>query len=160
MLALNRKTEYGLIALTYLADYKKNTASAKLIATTYGMSSPLLMNVLKTLTKAGLVNSTRGPSGGYSLAKNAETITLADIISALQGSLKLVACINKHDDDDTNSIQECKLAQLCPVQSPVRKIHIKLRDFLESITLSDLLTSSPSGLDLGIDISAVSGGKQ
>lgn len=135
MLSLNKKTDYGLIAMACLAAEPERVFSARQIAQTYGMRSPLLMNVLKKLTRSGLVSSVRGSNGGYRLARPAREISLAQMVLAMEGQPRLVACANEQGDSGF----ECDLAQSCPVQSPVRKVHLKLLDFLEEISLFDLV---------------------
>jgi len=140
MLALNKKTDYGLIALSCLAAQPEQVFSARRIANTYGMRPALLMNVLKTLSRDGLVSSVRGSQGGYRLGRPAEQITLAQMVRAMEGPPKLVACAGKSTFTDV----ECDLAQCCPVHSPVRKVHLKLLDFLEQISLADLVREQSS----------------
>ncbi len=94
MLTLTRKTDYALIALTHLSHCKGTCVSAREIATLYGLPLPLLMNVLKLLSQQGLAKSIRGPRGGYELAEDAESITLYDIIQAVEGPIQLVQCID------------------------------------------------------------------
>jgi len=138
MLALNKKTDYGLIAMLCMASKPDEVISAHRMAQMYGMSQPLLTNVLKTLTHGGLVSSVRGANGGYQLTRMAEQINLAQLVEALQGPLKLVACANQKSEEGF----ECDLAGVCPVQSPVRKVHLKFMDFLENISLADLLKNN------------------
>ena len=134
MLALNKKTDYGLIALCCMASCKKEVVSANTIAKTYGMRSGLLMNVLKDLSRSGLINSVRGSRGGYRLARSLDKISLAQLINAVQGPPRLVPCARENDVGSS-----CDLAEQCPVSSPVRKVHLKLIDFFQNIKLSDLL---------------------
>jgi len=134
MLALNKKTDYGLIALCCMALRDDEVVSANTIARTYGMRSGLLMNVLKDLSRSGLINSVRGSQGGYRLARSLENITLAQLIDAVQGPPRLVPCAGEKTSD-----QPCDLAEQCPISSPVRKVHLKLIDFFKNIKLADLL---------------------
>ena len=98
------------------------------------MRSGLLMNVLKDLSRSGLINSVRGSQGGYRLARSLENITLAQLIDAVQGPPRLVPCAGEKTSD-----QPCDLAEQCPISSPVRKVHLKLIDFFKNIKLADLL---------------------
>lgn len=139
MLALNKKTDYGLIALCCLGSRTKEVVSANTIAKTYGMHSGLLMNVLKDLSRSGLINSVRGSQGGYRLARPLDKINLAQLIDAVQGPPRLVPCARE------NAIgSPCDLAEQCPVSSPVRKVHLKLIDFFQNINLADLLEAEPA----------------
>jgi len=141
MLALNKKTDYGLIALSCMAMYPERLVSARRIAQMYGMSRPLLMNVLKALCSEGLVLSFRGVNGGYRLARSAGEITLAQMVGAIQGAPRLVACVGS-EGVEYDSGFKCDLADVCPVQSPVRKVHLQLLSFLDGITLADISGAS------------------
>src|ERR1035437_1275386 len=86
MLSLTKKTGYGLIAMTHLAQLEAHeVASAREIADLFGVPASLLMNVLKELAAAGYVESVRGAKGGYRLARRPEEINLADLVSAMEG---------------------------------------------------------------------------
>ncbi|MBN2377116.1 MAG: Rrf2 family transcriptional regulator [Sedimentisphaerales bacterium] len=144
MIALNKKTDYGLIALCCLGSRSPEVVSANTIAKTYGMRSGLLMNVLKDLSRSGLIGSVRGSQGGYRLARPLEKINLAQLIEALQGPPRLVPCARENA-----SGQPCDLAEQCPVSSPVRKVHLKLIDFFKNINLADLLDVEQAEIGLG-----------
>ena len=134
MLGLTRKTDYALIALTHMVRAGDCVSSAREMATCYRMPLPLLMNVLKALTHSGLVRSSRGPKGGYTLAGNAEDITLSQLIDAIEGQPALVQCARDHDEPE----QGCDLVDVCPIRSPVHKVHNRLQRFLHEITLADI----------------------
>jgi len=139
MLALTRKTDYAMIALTRLAHDPDGCSSAREIAKHYGIPLPLLMNVLKLLTQRGLARSIRGPRGGYTLAIPASQITLRDIIRAVEGPVHLTYCTcEKTDGEPANARGKCELMKLCPVRPSMHKIHKRLVDFLDSVTLADV----------------------
>src|SRR5438309_12050139 len=88
MLSLNRKTDYALVALSDLADRPGQWASARDIAGRGGVPPALLMNVMKTLQGAGIVQSTRGARGGYRIAADLDCLSLFDLVRVL----------DRHDD--------------------------------------------------------------
>ena len=147
MLSLTRKTEYALIALTHLAGQGGALVSARDVAGRFGLPLPLLMNILNELTRRGLVSSTRGAKGGYRLAREPNAITLAQVIRAMEGPVRLTACCSDHAgiaEDD------CTLEPLCPVKLPVRKVHDSLEQFLGRVTLAYLASETvPVGLSVG-----------
>ncbi len=136
MLGLTRKTDYALVALVHLARAGSKLASAREIADRYHVPLPLLVNILKTLSHAGLVESVRGARGGYRLAAEAESITLNRLITAIEGPVRLVACSAAADRVEAAGL--CELAPSCPVLSPVRKVHQRLAEFLDSVTLAEI----------------------
>lgn len=142
MLTLTRKTDYALIALTHLAQAKDQCLSAREIANRYSLPLPLLMNLLKHLAQRGLTKSVRGPRGGYALGLPPGEITLHDVITAVEGPLQLVQCVDRHElttDEDTGC---CELVECCPVRSPIHRIHDRLEQFLRSVTLADIAENS------------------
>ena len=146
MLAMTKKTGYGLIAMTHLARLGRDeVASAREIADRFGAPTSLLMNVLKQLAGAGHVESIRGAHGGYRLARDAEEISLAEVITAVEGPIRLAECVasgEKVADGET-----CRMLDRCPITDPVHRVHRRLSDFLKTVTLAEL--SAPAGVPAG-----------
>ncbi len=134
MFALTKKTDYAIIALSYMAQQGDRICTAREIAEQFNMPSALLMNVLKTLNQGELVSSSRGAKGGYRLAQPAEDITLCDIITVVEGPIRFVQCAAGPQSDTQN----CGLAESCPVTKPVNKVHDQLNVFLKQVTLAQI----------------------
>lgn len=138
MLAMTKKTGYGLIAMTHLAGLgPAGLASAREIAGEYNIPLSLLMNILKELAAGGYVQSVRGARGGYRIARPPEEVNFVELMETLEGPMKLAQCILGEVDDDTHS--KCKLMPTCPIADPVHRVHRKIRDFLSDLTLADVL---------------------
>ena len=87
---LSKKSRYGITALIDLAVYAKDQCvQLSSIAERNNISVKYLEQIFSSLRKAGLVRSVKGPQGGYLLAKSPESITVADVIYALDGSYRL-----------------------------------------------------------------------
>ncbi|MGA0040758.1 MAG: RrF2 family transcriptional regulator [Pirellulales bacterium] len=84
---LSAKTEYASLAMLELARRQDDEQPARLreIAEAQGVPSRFLVHILLQLKAAGLVTSTRGAFGGYRLARDASSITLADIHDVFDG---------------------------------------------------------------------------
>ena len=83
---ISTKGEYGLLALVDLALHSQSPAvHAVEIATRQAIPKQYLDQLMMTLRKAGLVESLRGRQGGYKIARPASTITLLDVVVALEG---------------------------------------------------------------------------
>ena len=137
MLALTRKTDYALIALSFLAQEQAEAAkpvSAKRIAETFGLPLPLLMNILKELVQAKVLSSTRGPHGGYALAIEPDKLTLLEVVTALEGPMRLTQC----SDGLPVVGQGCELSDGCPIRGTLRSLHRRINDFLGEVSLQDL----------------------
>lgn len=164
MLALTKRTEYALIALHYMLEQgaiaedgkslgTNPPASAREIAERYQVPLPLLMNILKKLSTEGVLVSIRGAKGGYALAVDPKKLTLAGLITVLEGPVALVECAcGPHFD---GSAFTCKIAGGCPVRGPLRALHNKLTHFLDSVTVADLCTKWDTGVPTPLRLEAV-----
>jgi Rrf2 family protein len=139
VLQLTKKTEYGLIALTHLAAVAGRSGagvvSVREICETYPVPRRLVAEVLKDLCHARLVDSHRGASGGYSLARAAEAISVGDVVAALEGHPALTSCasLGLH----VGSV--CGVEHVCPIRSPIETLRLELWRLLNRTTLRDLV---------------------
>ena len=93
---LSTKSRYGLRALFDMA-YHSGTLPAQIkdISRRQAISPRYLEQIFQDLKKAGLLNSRRGPQGGYFLAKKPQEITVRDIVLAAEGKMALVDCTDE-----------------------------------------------------------------
>ena len=143
MLALTKKTSYGLVAMAHLARLEGGqVASAQKIADLFGVPTSLLMNVLKELAAAGYVESVRGMHGGYRLARRPEEINLADLVTSIEGPIRLAECVKGEAGGDT----ECSVLRMarCPVADPVHRVQRRINDFLRKMTLAEIVDVAPA----------------
>jgi Rrf2 family protein len=88
---LSTKGEYGLLALVDLARHQDSSPiQVQQIAERQGISKQYLDQLMLAMKKAGFVVSSRGRLGGYTLARPAESITLLEVVSALEGPVENV----------------------------------------------------------------------
>ena len=94
MLAFTKQTDYGLMALHYLATRFEGdcATNAKTIAQACALPSELLAKTMQLLAKKGLVESKNGPKGGYVLAKEPDSITIAEVVRAIEGPIAITSC--------------------------------------------------------------------
>ncbi|MBN1943519.1 MAG: Rrf2 family transcriptional regulator [Phycisphaerae bacterium] len=138
MLAMTKKTGYGLIAMTHLAGLGPgDLASAREIAKEYDVPISLLMNILKELAAGGYVQSVRGARGGYRIARRPEDVNFVELMETLEGPMKFAECVLGRIEDDERA--KCKLMSKCPIADPVHRVHRRIRDFLSDLTLADVL---------------------
>jgi len=136
MLALTKKTDYALIALSYLAKRAEGVMSARELAKVSRVPLPILTNILKTLAHAGMVVSERGSAGGYSLARHPESINLHELITAIEGPCHFVQCVSAGAGTHRNP---CELEPCCSIRLPAHRVHGRLKQFLETVTLAELV---------------------
>lgn len=138
MLQLTKRTEYGLIALVHMADHQGRVVSAREIGEHYPIPRRLLAEVLKDLTHAGLIESQRGATGGYTLVRPADAITLAEIVTTLEGNPALTNC-EGHEPERHGT---CDIAPMCPIRSPLSRIREGIWGLMERTTLHSLTRTS------------------
>jgi FeS assembly SUF system regulator len=131
VLRISRLTDYGTVVLAHLARDDAGPVSASDVAMATGIALPTVSKLLKELTKAEIVTSTRGSHGGYRLARDATAISAADIIDALEGPVSITECsgIDSH----------CSLESLCHVGGTWQRINVAIRRALDEVSLADLL---------------------
>lgn len=132
MIRIAKLTDYGIILLTHFAAEPGQVIhTARDLAARTHLPLPTVSKILKALSRAGLLISHRGVSGGYSLARQPEEISVAQIIGALEGPIALTEC-----SPDAHGL--CTLESMCPVQSNWRRINRAVLEALEKLRLSDM----------------------
>lgn len=132
MFSLSKKTEYGLLALTYLSSLPAGQlANVTEIAESSEIPRELLAKILSELVKAGLTTSLSGPTGGFCLARPAQHITLADIIRALESRPAIIGCAEHKD--------ACSRSATCTIRTPMTVVKKRVENVLKETTLVDFL---------------------
>jgi Rrf2 family cysteine metabolism transcriptional repressor len=130
---LTTRSEYALMALTYLArDTSGQFVTAEHIATAQGIPAKFLEQLLLALKRAHYVHSSKGQHGGYSLAKPAKQITLAEIIRLFDGALAPVESASEYFYEPTPLEREKKLLGV------FKGIRDYVSNKLEKTTLADV----------------------
>ncbi len=144
MLAMTKKTGYGLIAMTHLARLPQgHLASAREISEHYEIPLALLMNILKELASAGYVKSVRGSHGGYHILKPPNEVNFVGLMEVLEGPMKLAECVMEDVSGGLDN-GKCELMEKCPISDPIHRVHRRIRDFLIELTLADVMDSPPA----------------
>jgi FeS assembly SUF system regulator len=138
MIRLSRITDYGIVLMVRLAQNPDDEArNARNLAAEADLPAPVVSKVLKTLAREGLLSSQRGSKGGYTLARNAEDISVPEMITALEGPISLTEC-SAHPGT-------CSQELSCDVREPWQRINTAVHDALSEITLADLATPEGAG---------------
>lgn len=135
MLKISKLTDYGLLAAVYLVRRYGEVVAAREIAEFYHLPAPMITKVLKTLHHGGLIESHRGMAGGYSFDGDAETVTLGQLIEALEGPWDLVEC--ETTDQDGHAL--CSIRVACPSRRFMFGINRAIKGAFEQVTLGDLV---------------------
>lgn len=127
---ISTKGRYGLRALVDLAYHSTDSAVSLIsVAGRQQISLNYLEQVFALLRKAGIVKSIKGSQGGYILAGPPETITVGDILKALEGEF----CITDDTDTSCDNIQKAINTLIWD------KINQNVKELLYSSTLADLV---------------------
>lgn len=130
MLRVSKMADYGTVVMVFLARAGDRVYNAKEIAENIHLTVPTVSKLLKLLAGSGLLQSVRGAKGGYSLARAAEDISVADIIQAVEGSSGLTECALEEG--------ECALEAVCQISDNWQLINTAIQSALASVALSEL----------------------
>ncbi|MEO8778501.1 MAG: SUF system Fe-S cluster assembly regulator [Rhodanobacter sp.] len=136
MLRVSRLTDYSTVVMTCIAAHPADVLSTAQIADETRLELPTVSKLLKALGHAGLVESFRGVNGGYRLARPANTISLAEIVEALEGPIGMTEC--------SVAAGQCERESQCNVRSSWLRINSVLERTLRGISLADMLTPVPA----------------
>ena len=134
MLRLSTKGQYGVRAMFELArNFDKGPLSIREIANRQDVSVAYLEQLLNKLRKSKLINSRKGPGGGYVISKKPEEISVGMILHSLEGPVAITQCL-----DPTDS-KGCKRVDGCVARLLWKSLGEKIETFLDTINLNDLL---------------------
>ena len=130
MIRLTKLADYGVMLMSHVAAAPEALHSASSLSRAAGVPIATVSKILKQLARKGLLVSHRGAKGGYSLARRPEELSVAEMITALDGPLALTQC--------GLGPAVCDLERSCAVKSPWLVINRVVHDALASVTLADL----------------------
>jgi FeS assembly SUF system regulator len=122
-------------AVVMMAAAARHPAGARLSATSLaaetGVPLPTAQKLMGRLAASGLLHSARGTGGGFTLARAAGGISLADIIEAVEGPIAMTNCIE-------GAVQDCALEGSCRVKPHLNAVNYAVRGALQSVSLASL----------------------
>ena len=152
MLKLNKKVEYGLVAISHMLNKPDDQlTSVREICDTYGAPFDPVAHVLRMLNNKGLVKSEQGAHGGYRVVRSAQDVSLADFIEIVDGPFAFADCLRE------DKRCRCNMTQRCNILHPMFNLHDKVLKFFRSITVGEMLSDDslhPAALALN-DIQTV-----
>ena len=152
MFRLSRITDYGIVLMAHIAEQPDGALhSARDVADRTQLPLPVVSKILKSLTRKGLLRSHRGSKGGYSLERAAGEISVPDLITALDGPIRLTEC--------ASHTGACANEPSCHVREPWQRINAAVEEALARITLADLISPATDRIlslaSLGVDTRAL-----
>jgi FeS assembly SUF system regulator len=135
---LSSLADYAVVMMTAAARHCGGLArvNATSLAQETGVPLPTAQKLVSRLSSAGLIESTRGTGGGFRLSRPPATITLADIIEAVEGPIALTTCVDTAQHD-------CALDGSCRVKPHWSVVNNAVRGALAGITLTQLAGTNP-----------------
>ena len=129
---LSTKGRYGIKAMVDIAvEYGRGRVSVSQLAEKQGVSIAYLEQLIAALKKAGLVDAARGVSGGYTLSRPPEEISVGEVLRALEKTTAVVDCVDAEGGVCTNACS-------CSARPLWLKLQRKIDDVLDSTTIKDM----------------------
>lgn len=129
----------GRYALRVMIDLAQHETEGPLllmdIANRQQISEKYLEGIMAVLSRHGFVSAQRGRGGGYKLTRSPEEYTVGSILKLIEGSLAPVACLER-------TVNPCPRAERCLTLPMWSKLNQLISEYLESVTLADLLAQS------------------
>jgi len=140
MLRLSTKSQYGVRAMFEIANgYPSGPVTIKEISEKQSVSVAYLEQILNTLRKAGIINSVKGPGGGYVLNKTPDNISIGAILRELDGPVAITSCLDPKEG--------CMRIDGCVTHLLWKSLGEKIEAFLDNMTLQDLIEGQqPAGM--------------
>jgi FeS assembly SUF system regulator len=140
MIRLSKLTDYAIVVMSDMGRRAEAVHTVAHIAERTGVPAPTVAKLMKSLTPAGLAISHRGAAGGYALSRPPDEISIAEIVTALEGPIALTACVDGSDG-------QCGVEKLCPMRGGWEKVNHAIRSALEQVSLADMM--APPWADAG-----------
>lgn len=135
---LTSLADYAVVMMTAAARHGGNARlSATLLSDETGVPLPTAQKLMGRLAAAGLLTSARGTGGGFRLAREADGISLADIIEAVEGPIAMTCCMDGARND-------CALDTHCQVKPHMSVVNGAVRGALQGVSLASLAEGSVS----------------
>jgi FeS assembly SUF system regulator len=135
MLRVSKLTDYATVVMASLAAAGDSVMSAQALADRARLEVPTVSKLLKQLAQAGLVVSTRGINGGYRLVRAPDRISIADIVTAMEGPIRMTEC--------SAQAGLCGHEPHCGVRVNWQRINQAIAGALANVTLADMLHPPP-----------------
>lgn len=141
MLKLSKKSEYGILAMQYLAENRSELITAKEMSDKLELSFEFLAKTLQHLKREGLLKTIQGMKGGYELNVDPKNTSLMTIISALEKHPEIVEC--SHDDHNN-----CERKEFCTIRNPMLILQKKIDQIFNETYLTEFIRNKPIELTL------------
>jgi Rrf2 family cysteine metabolism transcriptional repressor len=138
---LSLRGEYALRALLVLGlCYDEQVVRIQTISSEQNIPKKFLEQILNDLKTLGVVESRRGASGGYRLARAPQNITLASVVRHIEGALAPISCVSDRFYERCSCPDEAR----CPIRAVMKEVREAVVNIMERVSLADLCDRSRS----------------
>jgi Rrf2 family protein len=131
MIKASRRVEYGLLALKWMAQKPtQELTTAREVCEQFGVPFDPLARTLQLLHKGGVLEGVHGAHGGYRIKSDLTQLSYSDFSEMILGKTTLIDCLSKCN---------CDLLKTCNIVHPMTLLNDKLKAFLETITIQELV---------------------
>ncbi len=146
MVKLNRTTDYGLIARSYIrAKTAGEESSAREIADHFKLPFEILAKTLQKLKEHGLITSSYGTRGGYILARDLSTLNLTEFLGMMEGPVSVVACTHPTQENPEHEAHHCEYISQCNIKKVMTGLNSKVTSLLAGISVEELTRTMIKG---------------
>lgn len=131
MFKFNKKTEYGILALQHMLSLKQDqVATVKEIAENYKIPQSLLAKILQQLSRKKIIQSVQGAKGGYVLKTDADDLSLARVLEAIEGPIHITDCYAE--------VSCCDRMDDCTLRDGFHSVQKQIVNYLNTVRLADI----------------------
>lgn len=131
MIKLSKLTDYSVVILAEMAQGQGGLMTASGLAAASNLPEPTVAKVLKLLARGAVISSVRGANGGYVLERRPEEISIATVITALEGPVVLTECVSSGGG--------CCHEKTCSVKGQWDPVNEAMRAALENVSLAQMM---------------------
>ena len=136
MLKINKKVEYALMVLQHMYQNKHQSTSVREMSERFDIPFDTTSKVMQKLSGHGIVQSIRGPRGGYFLNKELENVGYLELVEIIEEKKKQGHCIDS----------DCRLVGNCTIHTPIENLNNTIMAHLKKMNLKDLLSKERPSL--------------
>lgn len=151
---LSQRARYALKAMINLARSETGSRQVSAIAAEENIPRKFLEGIMSDLRRAGLVESARGKTGGYRLARPADLISFGDVIRLTDGPLGLAPCVSRNF---YRRCDDCADEATCTLRRVLARVRNLASEVLDQTTLAGALAGAPGAALLSDSISEAAG---
>lgn len=133
MLRVSKMADYAMLLMVRIYTKPSKKFSAHQLSNELHLGYASVNKLLKMLHKSDLLASQRGCQGGYSACRHTASITLSDIITAIEGPIVLTSCIDENN---------CSIENICGLKNRWQIVNKAISGVMDDITLQDMIDNS------------------